>query len=1351
MTLPNPTLNPPLLPSSRAGHHSRSPSRSPLRPARDFDPTLRNLSPTSTLRLFTSEPYHSGSEHDPSFDLATASDSQRLLGTQAAQLCLNLRSWARELDMWKWSGTFEAPELANIKPHTSGKNPGSIANAANVEDKVEHWGSMPATVVRTYEQRIAEIMEQVDNIEVEELKDYVLLAHQQTDQDPSALPKGDEDNSAAAPDLCRLDDFTAVVTATILQALPYLSKINRLLNVWTVRLTVCKTASTYLSDLKRAQTDLDNGWTAITVSPTPLKSRHSPTFDRTAMNEARGAMETQIRRLGRRLDRFLDELEGQDDAVPESWIDDFETLESAYGSWVVQAERKVLEEELRPIQPALAVQDKPETESDEVGKPPLQPLLIPMVEKPEQTKASSSLNQPRSRHVPIIIDYERDGKLFNPELAESVRNDIDTPISAPVPISETESPPALSVKKRTAFLKAEIERAESLQKQVKSPVRSFEHASNAFTRLFKKDRIGDERLRQISPTSPRTRSLGSRGESENNERGRTISAPVAAAVAELDRNRATAATSPIHRSTNKATSATGRENEGGGFFNRRRGSSAKRRGGPRDYIDLPGGLPTELLPSIPTSPRSSSPKPESGTTQAHAYQSRRPSSPLHDALLGRGVLSKEWPLVAPEGAPQDDGVSKRLAAARTGDTASLPNLLLSASADAAKDMHDPSRPSSKPSSREQVVSNEPSVGDAAPRDVISISPSEHEESLRPAANVIGYDGIDVPRFGSSMTYSDLQISENATKMPTRSPNATLPVSEIQSEPFDVTPGSVDSGSSVEIRHASSVDYFPVQPSPALSRLNSHEDRVEVQQRRQSTSALSPAMLKVVIPGPRRVSADGQHSPLLKRASTTNIETHLRSELKAIDIRLRKSDSALTKLAAFESPLTATASPTFGLAASLGFSPDSSPGELDHTNLDSFPSPPIRLHSGATSPISPVSGPPLSNHLFSNSSPVTDRPTIQSPVSSADEAPLNTAMRKRRQQPTDSQKSVASPSLENAPALRQSAHSNIVPEDSFDRHVSEVLNKLPGTIKFRPRPGAETPLSRMAEQRNLAGRPVPRYGPPHLRSNSIGMTIAPAGTSPKKSSNVADAVKLYHLRAEGREEPIKLFVRLVGEDERCMVRVGGGWQDLAEYLRQYAEHHGSRTVSGSGLEVFSADPNSQRRVSGPPGSRAQTPIPYAVAGSRPGSKEGPSPGVLDTLSRSEYPEEDDDNFTSNPESPLTFSAYHQGTPTSTVGNQRSTPRTVPSATKRDSRPSTADAPRPSSRTSFHDGSAHASPASIKRGADLAEQKAKWLEGMLEKARASAEKSKEDRFVEISRIGATRRVIFRSPSAQGDSAK
>ncbi|KAI7648614.1 hypothetical protein KC318_g17837, partial [Hortaea werneckii] len=107
---PNPTINPP--PLSVVHHrrlHSRSPSHSPMRQPnpRDWDPLLRDLSPTATLRTFqTAE-----TDSSPAFSFrGAASVSERAWGAKAAQTCLDLRSWVRELEGWQWPGSFSVPE-----------------------------------------------------------------------------------------------------------------------------------------------------------------------------------------------------------------------------------------------------------------------------------------------------------------------------------------------------------------------------------------------------------------------------------------------------------------------------------------------------------------------------------------------------------------------------------------------------------------------------------------------------------------------------------------------------------------------------------------------------------------------------------------------------------------------------------------------------------------------------------------------------------------------------------------------------------------------------------------------------------------------------------------------------------------------------------------------------------------------------------------------------------------------------------------------------------------------------------------------------------------------------------------
>ena len=167
---PNPTIRPP--PLAAVHHrrlHSRSLSHSPMRPPnpRDWDPLLRDLSPTATLRTFqTAE-----TDSSPAFSFrGAASVSERAWGAKAAQTCLDLRSWVWELEGWQWPGSFSVPGK-EAREDEEGKG--------GRKREEDYWGSLPASIVLSYERRADEIARQLDDIDVEELKDFVLSAHRQ--------------------------------------------------------------------------------------------------------------------------------------------------------------------------------------------------------------------------------------------------------------------------------------------------------------------------------------------------------------------------------------------------------------------------------------------------------------------------------------------------------------------------------------------------------------------------------------------------------------------------------------------------------------------------------------------------------------------------------------------------------------------------------------------------------------------------------------------------------------------------------------------------------------------------------------------------------------------------------------------------------------------------------------------------------------------------------------------------------------------------------------------------------------------------------------------------------------------
>ncbi|KAF8471952.1 hypothetical protein BDZ91DRAFT_484619 [Kalaharituber pfeilii] len=204
----------------------------------------------------------------------------------------------------------------------------------------------------------------------------------------------------------------------------------------------------------------------------------------------------------------------------------------------------------------------------------------------------------------------------------------------------------------------------------------------------------------------------------------------------------------------------------------------------------------------------------------------------------------------------------------------------------------------------------------------------------------------------------------------------------------------------------------------------------------------------------------------------------------------------------------------------------------------------------------------------------------------------------------------------------------LPGKTLDEHLNEKINNILTSLPSRVKLTAQN-LKKLQEdtpvKRNLSFAKgtdsmsvthIP--GPKSVTSNvSTGSSIPYSrGVTQRQYSGQfsASETKLYHLHREG-QAPIKLLVRLVGPNgERVMVRIGGGWADLAEYLKEYALHHGSgrRSVSNTAASIeiqdlannttsrtlhpsSSTGRNTQRSVSVTLGSPTAS-----VAGSRPSS-------------------------------------------------------------------------------------------------------------------------------------------------------
>ena len=372
---PHPTV---LSPSSRFAaqdysNQSRSPSRSPTR--RDFiasheiDPLVSNLSPISTLealRATDAIPPAPGSRQQVLSDsIADASTSERALAIRAALAGKKLREWYAEVKAWRWpkSAFEEPPQEEKLETHRTFDHSGYLnqviyggagAIGADEIEQPGYWGSLPAYIVGNYERRIESIKDEMEALDVEELKNYVLGAHLSR---ASSL----REEQYADPSLGsynHLDDFTVVITATIMQALPYIARLTSLLDVWSIRLVVLRQVPGFLRQVEDARITVDSAWNAIGISKGNASQAHSD-LTREDFITMKTVLQDRVTELGQRLDVMLDALEGCVDRLPNHWIDGMEGVQDDYEIWVVDAERLVEETECR-LQLAASIRTKDE-------------------------------------------------------------------------------------------------------------------------------------------------------------------------------------------------------------------------------------------------------------------------------------------------------------------------------------------------------------------------------------------------------------------------------------------------------------------------------------------------------------------------------------------------------------------------------------------------------------------------------------------------------------------------------------------------------------------------------------------------------------------------------------------------------------------------------------------------------------------------------------------------------------------------------------------------------------------------------------------------------------------------------
>ncbi|KAK2777586.1 hypothetical protein FQN53_002204 [Emmonsiellopsis sp. PD_33] len=1097
---------------------SRSPPRSPTRsrscsPDRSLspyacasDPLLANLSPDSTLRALsaTDAVRTNGkvAEDILSKAIAHASAAERALAVRAAVIGQKLRGWHTEVLSWKWPQKRDAGlGKGFISPGTQQGVRTGNGTVPLPNNQEKYLGCLPAAVVEQHEERIDEIKAGMEMLDVEELKEHVLNAHIPSRSRPSSSASTWSTNMNTLS-YVQLSDFTAVITATILQALPVLSKLNILLNTWDVRLTVLHQITGLLDGLGSTKRDIDAALDRLKTGLLP--DSDDPLFSKTSFNAARHKLENRILIVGGKMDRILDSLEGHDDALPDSWIDDMEAIEAGFATWAFESEKMGAENEFRRTIPPSPV------------APPVD------VEKSKEADHGASTKETIPRQI------ENDG-----ECKESTFHAVEEPIAdvdAKVHDASSTSPGAESGKialvdrKEITPVPSDVEVPPPSSTKPISPTPEPKHDEQT-------SGCHDAHLQpQNDDVCPK--SIPNRAPSDSDTSSPLPSTPTDSTVEEEEISTPSSTDSPSPAPNQQSSDCV-----------------------PDSSAEMANGhnMEHESTPELPSASTQFRPGKAELSEEHSSYIDVSPKSP-------RVGFPPQ-----PEASPNQ---------------------------------------SSPFNTTNQSTSSPATTADLSPRKLAKTRPEPLRLETTPSISIrrnsvasIGSIGSGYLSYGSNPEIQDAQIAEShGSPMVVESPGGFFK-SGSKSPWFREGDVSLTRSKTKE-----SDDRTTSTPRPTVQRTMSLPlERFMDDQPEEPPEMEEPFGLK--------------SSPEIRRASSASIEVLPKTQLRSIIVSNRASMGPTNE----QKPIPTLRRTVSSLAVSslnrisnraAGLNPRQSfRGPRISTSMESLPStaeepdpdpePSIQVPEeneentkAQTNPAPPIVPRRSSKRLSKLLNPATVVPTqkqrkipaaLQSPA-----FPRGTVGN-----------SLASPSL-NTPTR--------TPEDPLDEKINSILTTIPARIHLASTPDNSNNPPRARDHRYSTPPKRERLrseSPVPTRSNTPtpSLTLTPAFRRSRRSHAHHDddsSVRLYHLHRGGKAAPVKLFVRSVGEDgERVMVRVGGGWADLGEYLREYAVHHGRRNVSDGKFEVrgipdVNTSPNSQSKLAPVPTNGRSTPI------SRPGS-------------------------------------------------------------------------------------------------------------------------------------------------------
>lgn len=331
-------------------------SHSPTHTHPPTDDFISHLSPLNAIDSFRA------SDGPLKTCMDNASPSERNFALRAAVASKNIYEWLNELGDWPWPAQggagFLLPPFA--KKYTSHTKPDSMVEhdpeqTPKKAGDLYYIGSVLETDLARYEKRIEQIQTELDKLEIEEIKRHVLHDHIFRLSRPDTPTSPTVERHLAMSSIAsyvKMDDLTAVITATVVQALPNLSKLMRLMNAWGVRFTVLRRTPAWMASVSDAENAAKAGWEVIQQGPqtdADQASEDQLTTLKQDLETRKLGLEKKVSKAAQILDFMLDTLEGRDDTLPDEWLDRMEAVEREFSEWIAAIEKFVREAELAAL------------------------------------------------------------------------------------------------------------------------------------------------------------------------------------------------------------------------------------------------------------------------------------------------------------------------------------------------------------------------------------------------------------------------------------------------------------------------------------------------------------------------------------------------------------------------------------------------------------------------------------------------------------------------------------------------------------------------------------------------------------------------------------------------------------------------------------------------------------------------------------------------------------------------------------------------------------------------------------------------------------------------------------------